>query len=151
VERSARNGDSTDSIALSSLRPVLEYGWPDGARWLSDGDGASGAATLEQPVRRQVAFRLRVGEDWGLRTGLALPDGAAPGLAWARIALRPPGERETAIWSGVVARAGRPLDREVVAGLGGGRGEVDLVLRVGGIGVDRVRWLKPALQRGGPG
>ncbi len=132
-------------MALASLRPVLEYGWPPGASWLPGDDPDAGKAVLEQPLGRAVAFRLRVDGAWRLRAEAGIPEGAAPGLAWARVALRDPGGGDTAIWWGVLARAGTTLSREFDVELTGAQGEVDLVLRARGFGVDRVRWTDPVL------
>ncbi len=132
-------------VPLASLRPVLEYGWPAGAGW-RPGDGPDAAKTvLEQPLGRAVAFRLRVDGGWRIRAEAGLPDGAAPALAWARVGLREPGGAETAIWWGVLARAVTTHSRGIDVELGGAQGEVDLVLRAGGVGVDRVLWADPVL------
>ncbi len=147
MKRDPQIAPGDGEVALATLRPVLEYGWPAGAGWLPGDDPEAAKAVLEQPVGRAVAFRLRVDGRWRLRAEVGLPEGAAPALAWARVALREPGSADTAIWWGVLARAGTTLSRNFDVELDGAQGEVDLVLRAGGLGVDRVRWTDPVLHR----
>jgi hypothetical protein len=133
-------------VTLASLRPVLEYGWPPGARWLADSAG-SGRAVLEQPTRRPVAFRLRFDEGWRLAVQVELPEGPGPALAWARIRLLEPGGKGRTLWQGALARAGARRRRLVEVDLGAGDGELDLVLDAAGLGADRVRWIDPVFRR----
>jgi hypothetical protein len=132
-------------VTLASLRPVLEYGWPAGARWIA---GDNGSASLEQPLGAPVAFRLRAGDGWRLRAEAGLPEGASPAMALARVGVREAGGKETAVWSGLVGRAGRALPRRLDVGLTGFGAEFDLVLHAIGRGADRIRWVNPALHRG---
>ncbi|MFL5817585.1 MAG: glycosyltransferase [Conexibacter sp.] len=103
AELEARRARGLTTVSVASLRPDLDGGWPEGARWLPRVEIAGEArAALEQPAGTTAAIPLLLPAGARLRAHVALPL-----LAWhdhgggaeLRATLREPGGRKICSWS----------------------------------------------------
>lgn len=135
-------------IPLAALRPVLDGGWPAGARWLGEEEiaGAHGVA-LEQPLGTRIAFRLRRCEGRRLQASVALAVANRPlSGACARIGYKVSGAPTRWLWSRWISPWGRRRT-PVEVPLPAMSDPLDLVLTVTGPGSGRLLWIEPALIR----
>lgn len=152
----SRQATDASQIPLSSLRPVLDGGWPIGSGWRAYGDGEA-PGSVNQTAGTVLAFRLRNAGGGRLRSRVSLPPEANVGLTGlVRVrAVLCGGGRRSVIWSGVLGSiGGRPAPRrlDLDAPLPAtGAETVELLLcasrtkaRKGGPA--RVRWSNPAIE-----
>jgi glycosyltransferase involved in cell wall biosynthesis len=137
-------------VALSSLQPRLETGWPPGVRWSTD--SGVGPDSLDIPIGHTTRFCLRSFADARLRSHLSLRTPGhdrSAGFAKAQVLLRgEPGS--VRLWSGLI---GFGIPRAVKATLPAWSGEAELSLFVSAVSrrggaspAHTVRWSQPVLE-----
>jgi O-antigen biosynthesis protein len=137
-------------VALSSLQPHLEAGWPPGVSWSTD--TGVGPDSLDIPIGHTARFRLRSFAGARLRSHLSLRNpGHRRSGSYAKAQVLLQGEARSApLWSGPV---GLGVGRAVEVTLPDWPGEAVLSLfvsapRLGGAAspAHSVRWSQPVLE-----
>jgi glycosyltransferase involved in cell wall biosynthesis len=136
-------------VALSSLQPNLETGWPSGVSWATD--TGVGPDSLDIPIGHTARFRLRSFGGAHFRSHLSL-DGPgrarSAGFAKAQVLLRGK-EGSARLWSGLI---GLGIPRAVEVAFPAWHGEAELLLSVSAPSLGAaspahsVRWSQPVLE-----